>query len=68
MKHLKDKTMPNYCAKSKRNSTNYETPNVHKDAPICTITTQPRRLNRWQHNPLKPEPIALIAREQLPLF
>jgi hypothetical protein len=35
-------------------------------APLCTITTEPRRRDRWKHNPVAaPEP---ADREQLHLF
>jgi hypothetical protein len=60
--------MPNFSSKSKQNSTASEQSNIDNDGHLCTVTTQPRRHHQWEHNELKPESSAPIAREQLQLF
>jgi hypothetical protein len=53
---------------SSLNSTNSEPPNSNNAAPLCTITTEPRRRHRWKHNARTIAPLEAADREQLQLF
>jgi hypothetical protein len=55
-----------HSKESSKNSINCGMNGLSNAAHFCTITTEPRRRDRWQHNPVaEAEP---ADREQLDLF
>jgi hypothetical protein len=60
--------MPIYYAKLNTSSKPTETPNADSAAQLCTVSTQPRRRQRWEHTDrhlVEVEPHAELIRKAI---